>query len=273
MTQSSYPFANSPILDASQWSKMAQNWLETGIIKGNLNELLVYADSTGMQVKAKSGQAWIKGHFFESDVEEVLAISTADSTNPRIDRVIVRLDWAENTIQLAVLQGVPAVSPSAPALTQNTSRWEISLAQVRVNANVSTITAGNITDERAFTRAQAVLWSGASYVGAGSTIPPTKKLSNCRNGWILVWSDYDPSIGSNDYNYYETFIAKATGTLFNGKEHSILISGGVTATSANVTGKSITIFDDKITGTSFNEPLPENTNNSSDVCLRYVIEV
>ncbi|MES2405559.1 MAG: hypothetical protein V4567_14660, partial [Pseudomonadota bacterium] len=50
--------------------------------------------------------------------------------NPRIDRVVLRADFVNNNIVLDVLQGTPAVSPAAPALTQNTSIWEISLAQM-----------------------------------------------------------------------------------------------------------------------------------------------
>ncbi|MBT2723043.1 hypothetical protein [Bacillus sp. ISL-46] len=175
MTQSYFPFSNSPILNQAQWSKVAQHWLGTGVIKGLLNELQVYADSTGMQIKTKSGQVYLKGHFFESDAEEVLAISTADITNPRIDRVIVRVDWVTNNIQLAVLQGVPAASPAVPALTQNTSRWEISLAQVRVNANVSTITSGNITDERSYVKNanSEVAWTNLTLTG-GTTAFQTR---------------------------------------------------------------------------------------------------
>jgi hypothetical protein len=78
MTQSAYPLVNSPILNASQWSKMASNWLGSGVIKGALNSLQVYADSTGMQVKVKSGQAFVKGHFFESDSEVTLPIGVSD---------------------------------------------------------------------------------------------------------------------------------------------------------------------------------------------------
>jgi hypothetical protein len=151
MAQTYYPLAKSPILTPQQWSKMAQNWLGTGVIKGQLNELAVYADSTGMQVKIKSGQAYIKGHFFESDVEEVLPISAADVANPRIDRIIVRIDWVADTMQLAVLQGVPAVSPVGPALTKNDARWEIPLAYIYVNSGAATIAAGNVYDERIFT--------------------------------------------------------------------------------------------------------------------------
>jgi hypothetical protein len=148
MTQSAYPLVNSPILNASQWSKMASNWLGSGVIKGALNSLLVYADSTGMQVKVKSGQAFIRGHFFESDSEVTLPIGVSDPSLARIDRVIVRVDWTANSLQLAVLQGVASTVPSVPALTQNTSRWEIPLAQINLIANVSSISADSVTDDR-----------------------------------------------------------------------------------------------------------------------------
>lgn len=154
MVQTYFPFDSGQGANAteSMWTKMAQHWLATGVIKSLLNELLVYADSTGMQVKVNSGSAWIKGHYYESDDIEIMAIGAADSANSRIDRVILRLDWTANTMELAVLQGVAAVSPVAPTLTQNSSRWEISLAQVRVNAGVTTIAAGSVTDERFFVK-------------------------------------------------------------------------------------------------------------------------
>lgn len=152
MTQSYFPFDNGSgaNVQESQWTKMAQNWLETGVISNYFNQLEVYADSTGMQAKVKSGAAWIKGHYFESDEEEILPINTADAVNPRIDRIILRLDWTNNRIELAVLQGVPAVSPIPPGRSQNSSRWEISLARVNVGAGVTTITASDIKEERNF---------------------------------------------------------------------------------------------------------------------------
>lgn len=178
MTQTAYPLSNSPILTESQWSSIAQNWLGTGVVKSQLNELSVYADSTGMQVKVQSGQAYLKGVFFQSDAEEALAISTADASNPRIDRVILRLDWATDSLKLAVLQGTPAASPTAPAVTQNTSRWEISLAQIAVGAGVTTIAAGNVTDERRFTKnASSIQSNFTSIVG--------------QNGWAWPSSGYE----------------------------------------------------------------------------------
>jgi len=47
---------------------------------------------------------------------EVLPVGAADAVNPRIDRVVVRLDLTNNERRayLAVKQGVPAAEPVAP---------------------------------------------------------------------------------------------------------------------------------------------------------------
>ncbi len=152
MAKSYFPFdagAGANVME-SQWTAMAEHWLGTGVIPSQLNELGVYADASGMQVKVRAGKAWIKGHYFQSTAEEVLAIGAANPTNPRIDRVVVRLDWTNNNIDLAVIQGTPAGSPSAPALTQTSNVWEISLAQVLVDAAAVSIAADKVTDERVF---------------------------------------------------------------------------------------------------------------------------
>jgi hypothetical protein len=150
MTKSYFPFdagAGADVAEA-QWKDMASFWRQTGVLSGELNELEVYGDSSGMQVKVKSGKAWVEGFYFESDSEEIVAISAADLTNDRIDRVVVEVDWTNNIIDLSVVEGTPAGSPSAPALTQNSSVWQISLAQVLVQAAASTIAAGDMTNER-----------------------------------------------------------------------------------------------------------------------------
>jgi hypothetical protein len=140
-----------------QWRKMGDLWLKSGPVRGQLLDLQVFADSTGMQVKVRTGKAWIKGHYYENDAEKILAINAADPVNPRIDRVVLRATFAANTVGLAVLQGVPAGSPSPPAVTQSSAVHEISLAQVLVDAAAATIAAGKVTDERVFAGSIAAL--------------------------------------------------------------------------------------------------------------------
>jgi hypothetical protein len=136
----------------------------------------------------------MQGHFFQSDAEVILPIANADSTNPRIDRVIVRLDYTSDSIQLAVLQGIPAVSPVAPALTQNSTRWEISLAQVYVGANVTTIAAGNTTDERNFVENKistdsTTITRNTNYTGTQQIIFPN--LANKTIKQVLLYAAFN----------------------------------------------------------------------------------
>jgi hypothetical protein len=157
MTIIYYPFdagAGSSI-DETKWGKMMRAWMNSGVIETgrshiDLNKFEVFGDSSGMQVKVKSGAAWIEGFFVESSAEEIVTINTADPTNPRIDRIILKVDWSANSISLTKLTGTPDASPSIPTLTQDASTWEISLARVAVGAGVTTITSGNVTDERSY---------------------------------------------------------------------------------------------------------------------------
>ena len=162
MTQRAYFFDESggaPEYSAADFCKVLGWWRGEGVIPDHLNELEVYGDSSGMQIKVRSGRALLdpKGDasatgFYESDAEETLAIGAAHGSLPRIDRVVIRRTAASKAIVLAVLAGTPASSPSAPALTQTSATYEVSLAQVYVGAGVVTIEAANVTDERAFAR-------------------------------------------------------------------------------------------------------------------------
>jgi hypothetical protein len=132
------------------WAKAARWWLGTGVIPDYLNRLEPYADGTAMSVKVRSGAVWGDGHYYEETDEETLAIAAANATNPRIDLVVLRVDRTLNDIDLAVITGTAAATPSVPALTQTAATWEIPLAQVRVNAAVATIAAANVADLRPF---------------------------------------------------------------------------------------------------------------------------
>lgn len=156
MAQTSWPFEN---IDTSetQFSQWARN-IGEGIKTGSLNELEVFADSSGMQVKAKSGQAMVRGHYYSNTAEETLTIAASDPTNNRIDNVVLELDPSANTIVLKVVTGTPAASPTAPTLTQTDAGiYQIKLAEVLVDATITTIAADKVTDSRAFMATAAEL--------------------------------------------------------------------------------------------------------------------
>ena len=128
----------------------------TGII--NSSSLAVSANSpAGMSVVVASGWAAIVGttqanmgvYTVYNDASTTLTITTADPTNPRIDRVVATVQdayysGAFNDVIFQVIAGTPAGSPVAPATPANS----ISLATVAVGAAVTQINSGNITDTR-----------------------------------------------------------------------------------------------------------------------------
>lgn len=154
MAQTSYPFeaGSGAAVTESQWSDMARSWLGDGVLREIANRLEVYADSSGMQAKVKTGQAQIKGYHYKNDTDgQAIAVAAADPTNPRIDLIVLRLSWAANSIVIAAVTGTPAATPAAPALTQTDgTTWEIPLAQVLVDAAAVTIAAAKVTDIRQF---------------------------------------------------------------------------------------------------------------------------
>lgn len=160
MTESYFPFPSGTgtQVDEANWSMMARNWARTGVVADALNGLAVSASGSGMDVSVDTGRAFIMGVMYDNGAPQTISIAAADTTNPRIDVIALRLDWTNNTVGIAYLQGVAASSPVAPSLTQidiltspSTAKWEIPLAQVYVAANASSIASSNVTDERPFT--------------------------------------------------------------------------------------------------------------------------
>ncbi len=122
---------------------------------GVASGLTVSADGSDMNVDIAAGVALLKdGCPYILEAADDLTIGTADATNPRIDRIILRLTREGQTdqgkISLMVLAGTAAASPSAPSLTQTSATWDLSLAQVLVGTGVTTIAANKVTDERSY---------------------------------------------------------------------------------------------------------------------------
>lgn len=119
-----------------------------GIVRHMLNEASVYADSSGMQVKVRSGTAIIQGAFWQNPSETIMPIAASHATLDRIDLVVAEANYSSDIMAITVVTGTPAGSPAAPALTRDGTKWQMELCEVLVSAAVSTIAAGKITDKR-----------------------------------------------------------------------------------------------------------------------------
>lgn len=122
----------------------------TGVCYSNDDELKVTV--SGMRVSVSAGRAIIDGHYYINDsVHNSFTVPIAPTgDNNRIDRVVLRLDSnvATRSIKLVYKTGAAAVNPSAPSLTRSGGVYEIALADIRVSAGDTSISAGNVTDRR-----------------------------------------------------------------------------------------------------------------------------
>lgn len=105
---------------------------------------------TDLGIKVLPGRAVLRTKYVMNDEDHPIALLAADSTNPRIDRIVLHLNTSPSVRSITVIakSGTPAARPSAPALTRTGTIYELSLAQIYVGAAATSVTAANITDER-----------------------------------------------------------------------------------------------------------------------------
>lgn len=146
--------------------------LQTRILKGvvlKTNDLRVTQTSPlSLGVLITSGDYRIEtpeGYAYTGwlTTDETRTLTTANTTNPRISVVVIYVDKTVATTssminnpgvtKIVVIDGTPAASPIAPntstiqAAIGNNNPFAI-LAEVRVNANATTVNDSNITDTR-----------------------------------------------------------------------------------------------------------------------------
>jgi hypothetical protein len=148
-------FNQSGSYGAIDFRQLLASLIAPGVIKAA--DLLVSAHGTpNMSVDVAAGSAVVAGtqnpnqgsYYFFNDAVVNLVIAASDPTNPRNDLIVARIQDADYTppsaASLAVVTGTPAGSPVDPALPANS----LVLARVRVDATVTTIVAGKVTDLR-----------------------------------------------------------------------------------------------------------------------------
>ena len=108
-------------------------------------------ESSGMNVNVSAGWAFLRCKWINNTTYESLTIEPSDLVLNRIDRVVLRLDpsVSSRNITIAVKKGTAAATPEPPELTRiSDGIYELSLAQIAVNAGATAITQAEITDER-----------------------------------------------------------------------------------------------------------------------------
>lgn len=146
MAERSFPLENT-LYTAEE----ASLWFAARTSGVHASDVLGVTASDGLSVTVAPGLAWLKyaefaGVAYANTEAKRLQLDAASTNYPRIDRIVVRYSKSENKVYLAVRKGTAASSPSAPAIVRDANTYEISLAQVRINAGATSVSS--VTDER-----------------------------------------------------------------------------------------------------------------------------
>lgn len=246
-------------------------WASTGII-GSSSLAVAPNSPAGMSVVVASGWCAIVGttqanmgvYTVYNDAATTLTVTTADPTNPRIDRVVVTVQdayysGAFNDVIFQVIAGTPASSPTAPATPANS----ISLATIAVGAAVTQINAGNITDTRVDVTTNlpvgdiTAVTAGAGLTGGGSSGAVSLALNTATNaqtgttyttvladnGKLVTLSNASPITATIPLNSSVTYPvgAQITFARYGAGAVTIQGAGGVTIVSTAATAAQPTL--------------------------------
>lgn len=210
---------------------------------------------------------------------EVATITTADPTNPRIDRVVLYVDRAESPQQvtpnnpgipkIAVVAGTPGAVPVRPndaAVDTAVSNepW-IDLADVRVNATVTQITNSNITDTRDPVTVTATNIPEAFFRGRRKVISTVTQPTG-----LTIQFGWDYQVGDNTTNIekaitFPTAFSSPPMVFVNQMAARPTASGAPDSTDDFTTAFSnhAGAYPDDITTTGFNASLVSTAANFS----------
>lgn len=129
-----------------------------GVATDYLNELACTVTGANT-VAVNTGGAMVDGKWYYNDASQNVNIPSASGEgNTRIDRVVLRADWANFNVSVYRIAGTDAAEPSAPAITETSgTTYDIMLYQ----ALVDTDGVVDLTDERVYADLEDASITGA----------------------------------------------------------------------------------------------------------------
>lgn len=190
-----YKFFNSTSNDvrsyqASDFASYFGDVLKTGLIHTDgVPDLDVMCDGNDLRTYVKPGKAIVQGYAYENTDDLYLEHGLPEATLDRIDRIVLRLDKRNQSrfIKLFIIQGEPNSNPVAPSIQRDEFIFELSLAQIRVRANTSSLNPADLMDER-FNEDLCGLVSVQNMGFA-----PLNEFNDLKNSYDSRTNDYVPS--------------------------------------------------------------------------------
>lgn len=198
MAERSYPFDSGPgaTINEDQWSYLAGSWQDDGVQSPGPwdTALKLTSSSEVLLLHIAIGHANISGIHYHLDAPRTIAFAANASGNPRLDRIVLKLDRSTNTISFLYKQGTPSSSPIAPSIDRTWNSPEINIGTFIVRAGSSIVLPAECFDQR-------------DYIGR--YIKVTEDVPSSQEGTIA----YQPSVGK--------FFAKGASTIEIGAQPNL----------------------------------------------------
>lgn len=114
----------------------------------NPSTMLQVRASSGMNVIVGAGAGWINGYKLINTADMTLTLDASDVLLNRIDLIIFYVDFNQRTMGIEIKKGTNALNAVAPTLQRDNTRYEMCLAQIAVDKQITDITSAHITDTR-----------------------------------------------------------------------------------------------------------------------------
>lgn len=134
--------------NAETMSKYFSGLFTKGVLQNYKDKFVVKA-TEGMKIQVPTGKAYFSdGKWIENTAPITLTLDSSDVVLNRIDRVVLRCDRNEGkrNADVVLKKGTPGSNPTAPELENTEYIEELSLATIRINKLVETITQSSITN-------------------------------------------------------------------------------------------------------------------------------
>lgn len=150
----SYGFFNAKNLDRVYTAEDFTSYLSSLICNGILD---TYGDNfsvtanSNLSVVIGTGKAWIDGHYFINDMAYTLDVRQyVDESLSRYVIIGISCDVSDSVraCKLEVKSGTAATSPSVPVFENTDTKTYLTLASVRLNGGITSISQSNIKDYR-----------------------------------------------------------------------------------------------------------------------------
>jgi hypothetical protein len=240
----------------SDWRNFIKQFFTNGIITTGTSAFQASNTGNDMITSIAVGQIHIDGYVNDFTTTTNLTHATPNSTNPRKDVIVARLNYSTKTITLVLITGTAAAVPSEPVIEQNTSLYDLKLFSILIPANVSSIPETNsetITDYRFI-----------DTVCGFSKVSHVDFLDDENN--LFMYDRNVTSVNSYDTPVVVEYSRKEDGTLFIQRTYSNLDSNGqpLLVTEKYYAANGITLYK------TITFVLTYLNSGSIDTCVRTV---